>query len=229
MKILGMVGGTSWASSKEYYYLINRGINQIKGGLIYPELILYSLNYGEIAELNKKNDLHGIYRIVSEAAFSLENIGVEGIILCANTLHMYADNLESKLTVPLINIADVVAERINEKSIDTVGLLGTKNTMQMDFYKKRLGQKGIRCLVPSEQEQDFIHNSIMQELIEEKYLQETRDRFLRIIFELGDKGAGGVILGCTEIPLLIKQEFSDLMLFDSLKIHSEAAVNFILS
>jgi aspartate racemase len=228
MKLMGLIGGTGWPSTLEYYRKINEGVNRKLGGLNFAKCILYSFNYAEIDELNKKNDLEELYNKVLYATEALEVAGAEGIILCANTLHIFADRLQAELDVPLIHIADATADAILHTGTRNVALLGTRITMEMDFYKDKLLQRGIHVIIPEAEERGFIHSTIMDELVKSVFLSSTRDRYKNIMQNLVNRGAQGIILGCTEIPLLISPEDSPVPLFNTLDIHSNAAVDFMV-
>jgi aspartate racemase len=229
MKTIGMIGGTGWVSTLEYYRLLNEEINKRLGGLNAAKILLYSFNYADIDRLNKTEDHEGIYERVLEAALKLMSGGVDGIMICANTLHQYAEKLEQKTGLPVIHIADATAAEIKKFNLSEAGLLGTRWTMEMDFYKKRLKAAGVNSIVPDKSDREFIHSAIMNELIKEIFKPETKEKFINIIKELQQKGAEGIVLGCTEIPLLIKQQDVSLPLFNTLQIHSKAAVDFALS
>jgi aspartate racemase len=228
MKTIGLVGGTGWTSTVEYYRLINQGINKRLGGLNSAKCIIHSFNYAVINELNKKDDHAGVFKLVLEASQKLKTASVDFLILCANTLHQYADELEKLIDLPIVHIAEAAANEIKKQNITTVGLLGTKFTMEMDFYTKKLEAAGIESLVPQKPERDFIHSAIMDELLKEEFKNETKRKFLNIIDELKSDGAQGIVLGCTEIPLLIKQNDTILPVFNTLEIHAKAAVDFAL-
>ena len=159
----------------------------------------------------------------------LKSGDVDGIIICANTLHQYAEKLEQKTGLPVIHIADATAAEIKKFNLSEAGLLGTRWTMEMDFYKKRLKAAGVNSIVPDKSDREFIHSAIMNELIKENFKLETKEKFINIIKELQQKGAEGIVLGCTEIPLLIKQQDVSLPLFNTLQIHAKVAVDFALS
>ncbi len=228
MKTIGLIGGTGWASSVEYYRLINEHTNQILGGLNYSHCILYSINYENINKCNKNKDYEGVYSIIYDATQKLVSIGAEGIALCANTLHFLADRLQKQIPVPIVHIADTIAIEIQKKNIDKVGLLGTLQTMQQDFYKAKLQKNGIETLIPAIDDMNFINNTILYELFNKEFKQESKNRFLRIMSDLQKQGAEGIVLGCTEIPLLLTQSDFDLPLFDTLQIHVKAIVDFSL-
>jgi aspartate racemase len=228
MKTIGLVGGTGWTSTVEYYRIINQEINKRLGSLNSAKCIIHSFNYAVINELNKKDDHAGIFNLVLEASQKLKTASVDFLILCANTLHQYADELEKLIDLPIVHIAEAAANEIKKQNITTVGLLGTKFTMEMDFYTKKLEAAGIESLVPQKPERDFIHSAIMDELLKEEFKNETKRKFLNIIDELKSDGAQGIVLGCTEIPLLIKQNDTILPVFNTLEIHAKAAVDFAL-
>jgi aspartate racemase len=228
MKTIGLIGGTGWVSTLEYYRLINEETNKRLGGHNAARCILYSFNYADINEFNLRDDHAGVYKLVLNAAIKLKNASADCLVLCANTLHQYVDKLQEKIDLPIIHIADATAAEINKHGLTTIGLLGTKFTMEMDFYTKRLSSAGINSLVPEKSERIFIHNTIMDELLKEIFRPEAKITFLKIINDLDKKGAQGIVLGCTEIPLLIKQEDTHLPVFNTLKIHAKAAVEFAI-
>jgi aspartate racemase len=229
MKTIGMIGGTGWPSTLEYYRLINQETNKSLGGLNSAKIVMTSFNYAEIDLLNKKDDHAGVYKLVLDAAQKLKKCSVGCIVLCANTLHQYVEDLEKETGLKVVHIADTTAKEIRKNNISRIGLLGTRLTMEMDFYKKRLSQSGIESFVPAKTEREFIHNAIMNELLKEEFKEETKAEFLKIIDKLEQLGAEGIVLGCTEIPLLIKQSDTHLPVFNTLEIHAKAAVDFALS
>lgn len=224
-----MIGGTGWTSTLEYYRIINQETNRRLGGLNSAKIILSSFNYSEIDVLNKKDDHAGIYKLVLDAAQKLKTVSVDFLILCANTLHQYVDDLEKETGLKIVHIADATAAEIKKKGFTKIGLLGTKFTMEMNFYTKRLREAGIECLIPPKPEREFIHSAIMNELLKEEFKRETKEKFLNIIDELEVNGAQGIVLGCTEIPLLITQKDTHLPVFNTLEIHAKAAVDFALN
>ena len=228
MKTIGLIGGTGWVSTIEYYRIINQEINKRLGGLEAARCILFSLNYGEVDEFNKNNNPEGIFSLLDNAAEKLIAAGADCLLLCANTMHQFASRLEKQIDIPLLHIAKATGEEIKKKGIGKVGLLGTKQTMEMDFYKSKLNEVDITVLTPVKEERDFIQRTISEELLKNIFLEESRERFREIMKDLQKEGAGGIVLGCTEIPLLIKQEHSALPLFNTLEIHSMAAVDFAL-
>jgi aspartate racemase len=229
MKTIGMIGGTGWTSTLEYYRIINQETNRRLGGLNSAKIMLSSFNYDEIDALNKKEDHSGVYKLVLGAAQRLKKSQADFLVICANTLHQYVDDLERETGLKILHIADATSKEIRRKGLTKIGLLGTKFTMEMDFYTKRLSNSGIESLVPEKTEREFIHNAIMNELLKEEFKKETKEKFLNIINDLEQKGAQGIVLGCTEIPLLIKQNDTHLPVFDTLEIHAKAAVDFALT
>ncbi len=228
MKTIGLIGGTGWVSTIEYYRTINLEINKRLGGHNAARCILYSFNYADIDALNQIEDHAGVYKLVLDAATKLKKASADFIVLCANTLHQYADELKEEINLPIVHIADATAAEIKKRGFSKIGLLGTKFTMEMDFYTKRLSSAGIESVVPEKPERLFIHDTIMNELLREIFRPEAKKRFLEIINDLEQKGAEGIVLGCTEIPLLIKQEDTHLPVFNTLEIHARAAVDFAL-
>lgn len=229
MKIIGLIGGISWVSTVEYYRLVNEGINKKLGGLNFSNCIIYSFNYADIKRNNDNNDWDSTLNMLTSAAVHLQNSGAECILLCANTMHMVADALQQKINVPLIHIADETAKVIEQSALKKVILLGTKFTMENDFFKDRLLQRNIMTIVPSTEDREFIHYTIFEELGRGLLKPETKEKYLSIINKLVEAGADGVILGCTEIPLLISQADVHVPLFDTTAIHAEAAVQFSLA
>lgn len=228
MKTIGLVGGTSWASTIDYYRIINEEMNRRRGGLNFAKIVLSSLDYGEIHALSMIKDVEGIRSLLVDAAKKVEGIGAQCILLCANTMHMHAEVVQNSVGIPLLHIADATAAEIKKEKMAKAGLLGTKLTMELDFYKKRLLGHGITAIVPPPEDRAFIHHAIDTELVKNLIVPETKARFLKIINDLQTQGAEGVILGCTEIPLLIKQGDTSLPVFDTTRIHSLAAVDFAL-
>jgi len=229
MKIIGMIGGTGWPSTLEYYRIINQETNKRIGGLNSAKIVMTSFNYAEIDALNKKEDHAGVYKLVLESAQKLKRCSIDCLVICANTMHQYVEELEKETGLKVVHIADATAVEIKKKGLSKIGLLGTRFTMQMDFYTKRLQDKGIESIVPPKSDREFIHNAIMNELLKEEFKEETKARFLSIIGNLENHGAQGIVLGCTEIPLLIKQSDTNLPVFNTLEIHAKAAVEFALS
>jgi aspartate racemase len=228
MKILGLIGGISWVSTIDYYQLINEGINAKLGGLNFSQCIIYSFNYADIKKNNDANDWDSTLRMITDASRHLKNAGAEAIVLCANTMHVIAEKLEQKLGLPVIHIASATATAIKNRNVTKVGLLGTKFTMELDFFRDKLTQQGIEAIIPGNDDRDFIHYTIFEELGRGIINDDTRQRYLSIIEQLIAQGAEGIILGCTEIPLLIKPEDVQVPVFDTARIHAAAAVEFAL-
>ena len=229
MKTIGLIGGTTWLSTIDYYRLINQSINERLGGLNSAKLYLYSLNFEEFKPGADERDWDRIARTLTEIGQKLETAGAECLAFCANTPHLVADIVQEKINIPLIHIAEATAKEINNKSISNVGLLGTSFTMERSFFKEKLFQRDIETLIPETEERALIHNSIFGELGQGIFSKETKSKYLDIIDKLKTKGAGGVIFGCTEIPLLLKQEDCDIPVFDTTEIHAKAIVDFALS
>lgn len=230
MRKIGLIGGISWVSTADYYKLINEGINERMGGLNFSECLVYSFNYSDIKKNNDANDWESTFKMLFKACEFLKSGGAEAIVLCANTMHLIADRLEEAINLPIIHIATATAVEIEKQKVKKVGLLGTKFTMELDFFKDKLKAKGIEAIIPdSEEDKDFIHTTIFEELGKGLVTSETKKRYLKIANQLIEKGAGGIILGCTEIPLVIKAEDVSVPIFDTALIHSKAAVEFQLS
>jgi aspartate racemase len=229
MKTIGMVGGTGWVSTAEYYRLINQYTNEKLGGLEAAKIILYSVNYGDIDRYNKAGTPEKVYDMVASAAKSVEKAGADCLMLCANTMHRFALQLQDEIKIPIIHIGEETGKVIAARKIFKVGLLGTKYTMELDFYHSKLKSAGIETLVPGKEDREFIDSVITNELLHNRFPTATKMRFLEIIAGLAEQGAGGIVLGCTEIPLLIKQADVLVPLFNTLEIHAKAAVEFALS
>jgi len=229
MKTIGLIGGLSWYSSIDYYRYINEAVNKSLGGDEAAKMILYSVNYGEIKKLTQQNKWAAISKIICDAAIKAQNAGADIILLGANTMHHIFNEVERNVTVPMLHIGDATGREIKKNKLNTIALLGTKYTMQFDFLKTRLAQFKINTLIPGDTEIEIINSSIYNELAKGIILPETKQKYLTIINNLKKQGAEGVILGCTEIPLLIKQEDCDIPVFDTTLIHANAAVEFALS
>lgn len=228
MKRLGLIGGISWVSTIDYYRLINEAVNRELGGLNFAECIIYSFNYADIKKNNDSNNWESTFTMLSAAAEHLKNAGAEAILLCANTMHLIADRLQEKIDLPLIHIAEATAKEIKKTNIKKVGLLGTKFTMEHTFFVSKLTAQNIETIIPGDDDRNFIHDTIFNELGSGMLLPQTRQRYLSIIDHLISQGVEGIILGCTEIPLLIKPEDVSVPLFNTAQIHSAAAVAFAL-
>ena len=230
MKTIGMIGGTGWVSTLEYYRLLNEEIGRRLGGHNAARCILYSLNFADIVRLKEMDpEQQGVRQLVIETAATLAAAGAECLALCANTLHWFAADIEKAVPLPLVHIATATGEAIRNQGLAKVGLLGTRPTMEKDFYRQRLLALGIETLVPDSSDRVFVDQAVMNELIHGRFELKTRANFLEIIDSLAERGAQGIILGCTEIPLLIKQADTALPLFDTLSIHARAIAAFALA
>jgi len=229
MKTIGLIGGMSWESSAEYYRILNEETKNRLGGTHSCPCLLYSVDFQPVEELQhqgKWQDLKGILNIAGD---KLINAGAEIILLCTNTMHVVADDLE-QLPIPFIHIADATGEAIRQQKLNKVGLLGTRFTMEMDFFKKRLKDKfGIEVIVPKEKERAEIHRIIYEELIYGELRNDSKMYYVKVIEQLATAGAEGIILGCTEIPLLIKQDDCSVPVFDTTYIHAMAALEVAVS
>ncbi|TAJ57378.1 MAG: amino acid racemase [Chitinophagaceae bacterium] len=226
MKKIGLIGGISWVSTVDYYRYINEGINQQSGGLQFAECIIYSLNFGEVQEKTWEHS----FDLFVQAAETLKTAGVSALVLCANTAHLFADALELRTGLPIIHIVTETARTINRQGLKKLGLLGTKFTMEMDFYRKKLEAAGLEILVPEEQDtRDYIQYTLKEELGRGLVNPVTKETYLQIIQSLINRGAEGIIAGCTEIPLLLNQDDLTIPLFDTTAIHSQAVVTYMLS
>ena len=229
MKTIGLIGGMSWISTVEYYRLINQGINERLGGLHSAKIILCSIDFDEFKQSLDRSDWPSIASMLIFEAQRLERAGAECIVLCANTPHMVADDIEKHSRLPIIHIADATARKLHTMGIGAVGLLGTSTTMEGTFFKAKLAQAHVTTLTPCEEDRAFIHRSIFEELGKGVFLPGTKARYLGIIEERVAQGAGAVVLGCTEIPLLIKQEDCSVPLVDTVQEHVFEAIEFALS
>ena len=226
MKKIGLVGGISWVSTLDYYKFINEGVNARVGGLNAAECIIYSLNFGDI---QAKGWVHS-FELLLNACEHLKNSGAESIVLCANTAHLFADKLEAALQLPIIHIGSETAKAICKAGLKKVGLLGTKFTMEMDFYRSKLEDYGLEVLIPEKQEtRDYIQHTVKEELGIGLINPETKVKYISIVEDLVSRGAECIILGCTEIPLLINQDDFTIPVFDTTKIHCETIVKYIVS
>ena len=220
MKTIGLIGGMSWESTVTYYKIINETVKKELGGLHSSKCILYSVDFDEIEKCQSCGDWDRSGDIQGQAARSLEKAGADFIVICTNTMHKVAPRVQSYISIPLLHIADVTTECLKSRGIRTVALLGTRYTMEQDFYKERLIQSGLKVLIPETPQRELINRVIFDELCLGTISPESRSGFLSIIRELAQKGAQGVILGCTEIGLLIRQEDTEIPLFDTTVIHA---------
>lgn len=225
MKTIGMLGGMSWESTASYYKAINEGVKSSLGGLSSAKICLYSVNFNEIEKLQHEGKWDETALILTKAAQSVEAGGADFLLICTNTMHKVADQIQAKISIPILHIADATAAKLVSDGITKVGLLGTRFTMEQYFYKNRLMQNfGINVLIPSSDERTIIHNVIYDELCRGVINPDSKEQYLTIVQRLFDQGAQAVILGCTEIALLINQSDTDVALYDTTKIHAEHAV-----
>lgn len=229
MKTIGLIGGMSWESSAEYYRIINEEIKKKLGGLHSAKCLLYSVDFKEIEHYQSIGAWDKAGEALGQVARSLEKAGADFIVICTNTMHKVLGYIQEMITIPILHIADATAEQIIRQDIRSVGLLGTKYTMEQDFYKSRIASHAINVIVPDDDERELINNIIYQELCLGEIKQSSKNIYKKIINNLVDRGAEGIILGCTEIGLLVKAEDSKVPLFDTTLIHAQKAVNKSLS
>lgn len=229
MKTIGLIGGMSWESSLEYYRIINETVKFKLGELHSAKCLMYSVDFQEIETLQHQNKWEELTIIMVDAAKNLKNGGADFIVICTNTMHRMAKNIENIVGIKVLHIAKVTGEKIAEKRMKKVGLLGTKFTMEGDFYKKVIKEKyDIDIIIPSDEDREVVHKVIYDELCKGEIKDSSKEKYKEIIKNLAKKGAEGVILGCTEIPLLIKQEDVDIEVFDTTTIHAISAVEYAL-
>ena len=229
MKTIGLVGGMSWESTAIYYRYLNELARARLGGLHSAQLLMWSFDFAEIEALQTSGDWKTAIVKMIDAARRLERGGAQCIVICTNTMHKMADDVQQAIEIPLIHIADATAIAIKKSSASKVGLLATRYTMEQEFYKGRLVEKhGLQVLVPEESERTVIHDIIYRELCQGVIRPESKQQYLEVIAHLRERGAESVILGCTEIGLLIKSDDLDMPLFDSTLIHAEAAIDFAM-
>ncbi|MFM1652121.1 aspartate/glutamate racemase family protein [Brevibacillus sp. B_LB10_24] len=229
MKTIGLIGGMSWESSAIYYQLINQKVKERLGGHHSAKSLLYSVDFHEIKNLQHEGKWEQATEIMIDAAKRLERGGADFVVICTNTMHKMASEVEAAITIPLLHIADATAGEIQRQNIEKVGLLATAFTMEQDFYKGRLAERfGLDVLVPGEADRKLVHDIIYQELCLGVIKRESKDAYAEIIKKLVRDGARGIILGCTEITLLISQEDCEVPVFDTTKIHAESAVEWAL-
>ncbi|HGH7176069.1 TPA: aspartate/glutamate racemase family protein [Bacillus wiedmannii] len=228
MKTIGLIGGMSWESTSEYYRIINEEIKERLGGLHSAKCMINSVDFEEIERFQSNGNWNGAGEVLGNAAYSLQRGGADFIIICTNTMHKVVEKIKENIHIPVLHIADATAKEIKRKDIQKVGLLGTKYTMEQDFYKLRIEENHIKVMIPSEKDRDKINEVIYKELCLGKITSQSREYYKRVIEELVKEGAQGIILGCTEIGLLIKQEDVLVPIFDTTHIHAVEAVNFAL-
>ena len=227
--MIGLLGGMSWESSVLYEELINTGVRARLGGVHSADLLVRSYDFGRIEAMQAAGDWDGAAELLAADAARLEAAGAELVVLCTNTMHKVADQIEAAIGVPFLHLADTTARAILDEGLDTVGLLGTKFTMEQDFYRARLESHGITVLVPSEPERQRVHDIIYDELVKGELNRDSREEYLDIIDRLGSAGAQGVIAGCTEIELLVTEDDVFIPYFPTTTLHAEAVVEAALS
>ncbi|WP_246939354.1 aspartate/glutamate racemase family protein [Bacillus pinisoli] len=228
MKTIGLIGGMSWESSVEYYRIINEEVKNRLGGLHSAKCILFSVDFDEVERYQVEGEWERAGYMLGNIARNLEQAGADFIVICTNTMHKVVSLVEQHIGIPILHIADATAHQINKLDIGTVGLLGTRYTMEQDFYKERLISNNIDVLIPMEDEIELVNKIIFEELCLGKIKQSSKDYFKQIIQKLVERGAQGIVLGCTEIGLLIKPEDAEVPLFDTAHIHAKEAVNVAL-
>ena len=228
MKTIGLIGGMSWESTSEYYRILNEEIKSRLGGLHSAKCLINSVDFEEIERFQSNGDWDGAGEVLGNAAYSLQKGGADFIIICTNTMHKVVEKIKENINIPVLHIADTTAKEIKRKGIQTIGLLGTKYTMEQDFYKSRIEENNIKVIVQVEKNREKLNEIIYTELCLGKITSQSREYYKRVIEELVQKGAQGIILGCTEIGLLIKQEDVLVPIFDTTFIHAMEAVNVAL-
>ena len=229
MKTIGLLGGMSWESSIEYYRIINESVKKRLGGLHSAQCLMYSVDFADIETMQHAGDWVTLTQSMIDAVHRLEQGGADFLVICTNTMHRMAKEIEANSQIPLLHIADATAEAIRAKGLESVGLLGTRFTMEGDFYRGRLEKgHGLNVLIPDQPDREAVHRIIYEELVLGLIRDSSRKAYVQIIAELQARGADGVILGCTEIPLLVKQIDVAIPIFDTTTIHAEAAVDWAL-
>lgn len=230
MKVIGLLGGMSWESTASYYKLINEGVNRQLGGLHSAKICLYSVDFAEIEKLQCNDSWEESGKLLAEAAKSLEAAGADFLLLCTNTMHKVSPDIVSKISIPFLHIADATAEQLTADGVRRIGLLGTKFTMEQTFYKNRISDTfGIEVIIPNQDQRDLVHKVIYEELCLGRISEVSKQQFIEIITALGEAGAEAVILGCTEIGLLVSQADVQVPLYDTTVIHAAKAVERALS
>lgn len=228
MKTIGLIGGTTWVSTQDYYRYFNQKVSEKLGGYHSARCIIYSVDFQDVINYKHEGRDEAMKKLMLDAANKVAYAGAECLLLGANTMHRLAGFIQERINIPLIHIGEETARAINATGLQKVGLLGTKITMEEEFYLEKLASHKIEAIVPDEADRDFIDQSIFKEFSKEIYTESTRKEYAKIIGTLVDRGAQGIIMGCTEIPLLLRQEDYNIPLFNTTEIHAEAAVNFAL-
>lgn len=230
MKLLGMLGGMSWESTQLYYQQINQGIRQHLGGLHSAPILLYSVDFARIKILQHQEDWAACADILGNIAVRLEEAGAKGLVICTNTMHKVADQIASRIHIPILHIADATGQQLSADGIRRVGLLGTRFTMEQDFYRQRLIDRfGLDVIIPTEEDRARVHQVIYDELCQGLIRPESRQQYQEVIARLAAQGAQAVILGCTEITLLIQPEHTAIPVYDTTALHVQSAINWLLA
>lgn len=230
MKKIGLIGGMSWESTQDYYRIINEEVSRRLGGLHSAKIVMDSVDFDEVEKLQHAGEWDRLGNMLAESAQNLERAGADCVLICTNTMHKCAQQIAASVQIPLIHLADATGENVKQQGLKRVGLLGTKFTMEHDFYKGRLAEKfELEVMVPDENDREFVHEVIYEQLCRGDIRAVSRQKYLEIIQKMIAKGAEGIILGCTEIPLLVKQEDVSVPVFDTTGIHAIAAVDYALS
>ena len=229
MKTIGLLGGMSWESTELYYRWINEETRNQRGGLHSAPIAMVSVDFEEIEKLQHAGNWEQAGAVLAERATQIESAGADFLLICTNTMHKVADQVEDAISIPLLHLADATAARIRQADMDTIGLLGTAFTMEQDFYRGRLEARGIEVIVPEKPDREIVHRIIYEELCLGQVRDESRNEYLRIIEQLSAQGAQGVIEGCTEIVMLVEQQHTNVPLFDTTAIHAQEAVKLALS
>ena len=225
MKTIGLLGGMSWESTELYYRRINEGVRERLGGLHSARVLLHSVDFAEIAKLQAENRWSQAGEVLASAALGLQKSGADMVLICTNLMHKVAPQIEQELDIPLLHIADAAGRAIKAQNLQRIGLLGASYTMEEGFYRERLAEKfGLEVIIPEDEEREDVHRVIFEELCRGIFTDASKQRYLEIIKSMRTKGAEGVVLGCTEIPLLIKSQDIDLPLFNTAVLHAEAAL-----
>ncbi|MCP5524206.1 MAG: aspartate/glutamate racemase family protein [Verrucomicrobiales bacterium] len=225
MKTIGLLGGMSWESTQLYYRKLNEGVRDALGGLHSAKIVLVSVDFQEIEAMQRRGDWIGAGQALAKASRQVEAAGADFLLLCTNTMHKVAGDIQEAITIPLLHIADATAERVSATGFKTLGLLGTRFTMEEDFYRGRLVEShGLDVLVPPDRDREIVHRIIFDELCLGRVKDASREAYLRIMRDLRERGAQGVIEGCTEIVTLVQQRHTEIPLFDTTAIHAEQAV-----
>ena len=229
MKTIGLLGGMSWESTELYYRLINEGVKAQLGGLHSARIAMVSVDFQEIETMQHAGDWQGAGQVLAQAAQQIEAAGADFLLICTNTMHKVAPQVEAAINIPLLHLADATAKRIQAAGMKRIGLLGTNFTMEQDFYRGRLEAHGLEVLIPTKADRDIVHQVIYDELCLGQVKGASRTAYLRIMADLQQRGAEGIIEGCTEIVMLVQQQHTDIPLFDTTSIHAEEAVARALS